>query len=1257
VSRGGWADVLVRIRGLDPSTGAYGLEALADDGRPVTGTLRLDQEALRTAEKDARRYGMALSDSLLAGDVGEAYLATLRRAESRERGRLRVRLRIDDEAAEIHAVAWERLHHLHRGRPIPVAVSQRTPFSRFTETDFGIDKLATRSVRVLFAVSNPTELPRLPPIDVDEEIRAMHGAVGDLRSRDRITVTILPGRSGVGADLRQALGEDGYTVVDGPTSLKNLTRLFGDHDVVHVLSHGHFHRESPTGAGTASLYLERDDGRWEGVEDERLADRIAALDPFCPHLIFLSACESARQDPTHPLVGLAPKLVGAGVPTVVGMQDRVPASLARELTVAFYRSLLEQGLVDVALNAARLYLYEGADVDWAIPVLFSRLPDGRLFVPGEVAGAAVTRKVVLRQTEHGVRADRHRADRPVRSLPVRALPRDFPDLLGREDEVQAAATALQAGGTVEIVGGVGIGKTALLRHLVHRVAGPDGAVHGSARGRTVEDLLQYMFDRVYRTEGSYRPTPGELRDALADVRVLFALDDVELSREDVGRLMDGAPTAVFLLAGPGPTLGGGGESIRLAGLPAAAAMTLFERHLGRPLTQEEAADAPALVDALSGRPQELIQAAARVRDDGVPLGQVVSEAAAAGGPPGGAVIGTVNLSSLPEVDRRVLGILAAVGTAPVRPEHLEALTGERDLDEVLERLRRRGLIKAASPAFTLAQGIGPEAERFLQVDTWRERVLERFLEWGGQNRDDTGRLLRSLDAILASLEWAWAAGRRRDYLDLARLVEEALLVARRWGTWGEVLRRSLGAAEVVGDDAARALAHHELGTRALGEGRRRVARDHLRQARRLRKVLGDRAGARLTRHNLRLITPTPWYVGGAAAVVTAGVIAALLVLPGAGVTADPDPVSFGEHRIEGPEAVRTVTLRPSGDPVTVTGITIEPPVADFSLRDRRDCLGRLETACSVAVVFEPRTAGTLQAALVVSHDGDDTPAEVPIEATGVPPPGVPAIRLDPDSVDFGPVPAGDTPTRTVTVTNEGGTPLKVRNVDVRYTVGPTDAFEVDEDCPADGVPPGGECRIEVTFLHPSRGDVEAELLVPSNAIGSPHLVPLSGRTALPDLVAALEVGEPESDEKQVRVPVIIRIVNQGDIAAGPFFVSLTESPNVTARFLADDTEIVESEPPVARVLQLPAEAGENEVTITGHVFFLRTPEGRQVDVFATADSCAGFELPPEGCLVLELNEANNDSAPVRISLPASEPTPTPTPTTTPTTTPPNGGVD
>ncbi len=856
-----FGDLLVRIRALDRATGTHALEAQPDHGLLVGGTLRLDPDRLRASELDAGRYGMELFESLLSGDIGTAYEVALARAEAGMRGRLRVRLRIDDEAAEVHAIAWERLHSLHHGRAVPVAVSHRTPFSRYTETDFGrVDKLATPVVHMLFAISNPTGLPEgLHGLDVDEEVRAIHQAIGDLRPRDRIRVTILPGRTGLGPGVRSALEKDGYTVVDGATSLRSLTRWLERHEIVHILSHGHFRRESPTGAGKAALFLEGDDGGWEAVDDERLADRIVALHPFCPHLIFLSACESARQetDPTHPLVGLAPKLIHAGVPAVVGMRSPVPASVARELTVEFYRSLLEQGLVDVALNRARLFLFERDEVDWAIPVLFSRLPDGRVLVPYDLAGVAVTDRLSFHQTDHGVRADRLKRtelpDAPVR--PVRALPRDFPDLLGREEEVLAASGALEAGRAVEFYGEEGIGKTSLLRHVVHRVTGPDGVVHHAARGIPVEDILQYLFDQLYRTEGSYKPTPAQLRMLLADVRVLVALDDAELSREDVQRLMDAAPRALFLLTAREPNLLGEGDAIHLRGLREEAGVVLLERHLGRPLAPGERAEAAALTTAVGGSPQGILQAAARIRDEGVGFGRVRDEAEAGRGGPRPPAIGVVDLRALPEIDRRVLGILAAEGEMPVRTEHLEALTGEPDLTEVLARLQRRGVVKAASPAFTLAEQASPEAERSLEAEAWRVRILEHFLGWCRENHDDPGRILGSLDAILATLDWAREAGRRRDFLELAHRVEEALIVGRRWETWRALLRHELEAAEVIGDAGAQGGALHQLGTHALGQADTRTARDHLGRALKLRKSLRDRQGAGLTRHNLRLAQP------------------------------------------------------------------------------------------------------------------------------------------------------------------------------------------------------------------------------------------------------------------------------------------------------------------------------------------------------------------------------------------------------------------
>ena len=60
------------------------------------------------------------------------------------------------------------------------------------------------------------------------------------------------------------------------------------------------------------------------------------------------------------------------------MREQVEMGMARELTKDFYRSLLDHGEVDRALNAARNLLLGSPGGDWSIPVLYMRLRDGRL---------------------------------------------------------------------------------------------------------------------------------------------------------------------------------------------------------------------------------------------------------------------------------------------------------------------------------------------------------------------------------------------------------------------------------------------------------------------------------------------------------------------------------------------------------------------------------------------------------------------------------------------------------------------------------------------------------------------------------------------------------------------------------------------------------------------------------------------------------------------------------------------------------------
>ncbi len=131
------------------------------------------------------------------------------------------------------------------------------------------------------------------------------------------------------------------------------------------------------------------------VSDETIVSSLTGRLPM-PQLIFLAACESAKRPETgvNAFVGLGPRLVEAGVPAVVAMQDEVPMTLIPTLTARFYQDLFQHGQVDRALNVARASLFKPDSFDWAIPVLFMHLKDGLLFGEGE-------RRTVLFDVCHG----------------------------------------------------------------------------------------------------------------------------------------------------------------------------------------------------------------------------------------------------------------------------------------------------------------------------------------------------------------------------------------------------------------------------------------------------------------------------------------------------------------------------------------------------------------------------------------------------------------------------------------------------------------------------------------------------------------------------------------------------------------------------------------------------------------------------------------------------------------------------------------
>lgn len=336
---------------------------LEDDGYPVE--LELNQE---------RQLGRGLLDPALLPDLDDfpadvagttlynwlTHDLRIRSAVDVARGaatRMRLRLRIDAAAPALHALPWETLRLAQPdGDVIEMAANAATPFSRYLNTADAPTAYVEPPLRMLVAIAAPNGLEELgfAVIDADEEW----------------------------AHLQSALNTSGVELVRlaQPCTLTALEQAVRDDiHIVHVIAHGLFDQRN----ARASLVLADADNQPLFVADADIASMFDRLvhDAAALRVLFLAACESATRSPADAFRGLAPQLIRAGIPAVVAMQELVPVDTARTFSRVFYQRLLEHGMVDLAANEARATLMTAALPGAAIPVLFMRLADGRLFAP------------------------------------------------------------------------------------------------------------------------------------------------------------------------------------------------------------------------------------------------------------------------------------------------------------------------------------------------------------------------------------------------------------------------------------------------------------------------------------------------------------------------------------------------------------------------------------------------------------------------------------------------------------------------------------------------------------------------------------------------------------------------------------------------------------------------------------------------------------------------------------------------------------
>lgn len=360
----------------------YAVDAHLGDGRVFQGArLALDWNELYLSalQQDAMEHGRRLHRALFSPPIRRAYdeaVGTVH-GNPRQWSGLRMRLWIDEDAPELHALAWERLYHQHAATWGPLACSGRTPFSRYIALPTPEPApILARPLRMLVVIANPSGLPAtLPAIDVEAEVESLCRALCELPQPHELKAAFMPGRTGISARLCDALEVAGHRLIRGPSSLSHvMAELQRPYQIVHFLGHGHFDPKTRV----ATIHSEADDGTWTRVVDTEVTTQLQGLVER-PRLVFLAACQSATRSEQDAFLGLAPQLVRAEIPAVIAMQERVSVEHARTFTAHFYQNLLAHGIVDLAANQARNQILSPAHLDWAIPVLFTRLTDGYLF--------------------------------------------------------------------------------------------------------------------------------------------------------------------------------------------------------------------------------------------------------------------------------------------------------------------------------------------------------------------------------------------------------------------------------------------------------------------------------------------------------------------------------------------------------------------------------------------------------------------------------------------------------------------------------------------------------------------------------------------------------------------------------------------------------------------------------------------------------------------------------------------------------------
>ncbi len=604
------------------------------------------------------------------------------------------------------------------------------------------------------------------------------------------------------------------------------------------------------------------------------------------------------------------------------------------------------------------------------------------------------------------------------------LPHPLPNLIGRLPQIKGALAALDVNQSIEFYGAEGLGKSALLRHLIYFVRKnsvfTDGVVWFSNPYHSLDDLLQHLFELLFESNPKEAPTPKEICRFLNDKKLLIFLDNVKFTFEQIKQLESILPNSRFILASSSQKLFSG-YSTQLLELSKRDSVAFIIQKLQRLISAEELVKIEALAELLSGHPCMMQLAVNCINKNVCTLSELVLKLQ----PPASSkeLIEQV-LEVLPQQHQDILAVLATLDGIGLSKVQIEALSEVKDISEILTSLLDWNLVDTEFDRYYLNKSIVSVLKQ-LDFNLCYEPVLSNFTTWAEQYPESL--LLNAPDALIAIITWAIQTERWQSVLRLVKATEASLLLSKRWGLWEQILKYGLQASIALNDKQNEALMLHQLGSIALLDDTNIEAYNYLARALQIRESLNLADAVAATNQNINLVkislpepeeitqyrityTPTntklqflavaliPLLCSALAGLLAWYVVSHLITSPVpstsnqrqefknvSALSISSSNLNFGRQRVNSESKSETVKItNDSSVSLRVADIEIIGKQGDFDISNST-CASAIPPlqSCDISIVFAPIEIGEHRATLPVTDSNGKTLQQILIKGMAI----------------------------------------------------------------------------------------------------------------------------------------------------------------------------------------------------------------------------------------------------------------------------------